>query len=202
MPTNFPVKPINHSDDSSTNPTHPGPGGTGDVKAKPRANQAESFGSHLSAGAAQVGGEIKGIARNVTDDVARAAQSQLTPRKGQVADELRELARALRTTAASSQEGITEGIRPYVQRAAAQVDSASDYLQRRSIADMLADAEGFARREPALFLGGALVAGLIVGRFVRASSSAPRDNGASSSTASTLGTPSAGKPVLPHGVTL
>jgi hypothetical protein len=51
----------------------------------------------------------------------------------------------------------------------ASVDRLSYYLQTRTLSHMIGDLERFSRREPAMFLGGAFVAGLLGGRFLKSS---------------------------------
>ena len=50
------------------------------------------------------------------------------------------------------------------------VERVSGYLEERDVNQLLEDAENFARRQPELFIGGALIAGLLVGRFIKSSS--------------------------------
>ena len=45
----------------------------------------------------------------------------------------------------------------------------SGYLEGKGLRDVLDDVSGFAKRQPGLFVGGALVAGLVAARFLRSS---------------------------------
>ena len=65
-------------------------------------------------------------------------------------------------------------IKDYLGRAASRVEGLSDYLQKKSLSDVVGDVERFARRDPVLFLGGALLVGLLGGRFLR--SAAPGES--------------------------
>ncbi|WP_329406281.1 hypothetical protein OG802_01260 [Streptomyces sp. NBC_00704] len=56
---------------------------------------------------------------------------------------------------------------------------AADYLEKQGVEGVLSDVQGFARRRPAAFLGGALLAGLVVGRVMKAASKADTPSGAS-----------------------
>lgn len=57
-----------------------------------------------------------------------------------------------------------------VARAAAgQLRSAADYMRSADMGTILGNAEDFARRQPAIFLGGALALGLMASRFLKAS---------------------------------
>ena len=54
-----------------------------------------------------------------------------------------------------------------------QVDRVAKYLQGRDIRQLLSDTEDFARKSPALFLGGAFVLGLAASRFLKSSNPLP-----------------------------
>ncbi|MBV9950087.1 MAG: hypothetical protein JOZ69_24820, partial [Myxococcales bacterium] len=64
----------------------------------------------------------------------------------------------------------------YVSRAAEGVERASAYLRERQLRDVMRDVEGYARREPALFFGGAFALGLLASRFLKSSSPSARSN--------------------------
>lgn len=53
--------------------------------------------------------------------------------------------------------------------AAGQLRGAADYLRNTDMESLLSNAEDFARRQPAIFLGGALAIGLMASRFLKAS---------------------------------
>lgn len=57
----------------------------------------------------------------------------------------------------------------YVERAANRVEQLADYVQNTSPGEMTDRVEQFARREPALFLGGAFAVGFLGARFLKSS---------------------------------
>jgi len=59
----------------------------------------------------------------------------------------------------------------YVERAADQIEQISDYLRDRNVEDFIDDAQDMARRQPALFVGGAFALGFLMARFLKSSSS-------------------------------
>jgi hypothetical protein len=87
----------------------------------------------------------------------------------QGAKDLAELADALRRT---SLEIEGNAAAPYVDKAAEQMDRVAQLLLRTDARAAVRGVEGFARREPLVFLGGAFVAGLLGARFLRSSSTA------------------------------
>ena len=132
--------------------------------------------------------EAKSVAAGVAVEAQKVAESKFDVGRAQIAGTLGAVAGALRQTSQQLRSGGT-GLNAYVDRAARSVDGASRYLEGRSLAQLATDVEEYARREPAVFLGGALVAGLLGGRFLRSShtpqqaaghgsaSSQPRDGG-------------------------
>ena len=58
------------------------------------------------------------------------------------------------------------------EQAAERIERAADFFEGKQLSDLVREAEGFARREPAIFLGATFALGLVAGRFLK--SSAPR----------------------------
>ena len=120
----------------------------------------------LASGARDISSEVKHIAGDVAEEAKKAAESKLGAGKDFAAEHLGAVAYALRHAGEqlrSEESGITE----YVEKAASSVDSVSHYLQTRTLSQLIGDVEGYARREPAVFLGGAFFAGLLGGRFLK-----------------------------------
>lgn len=65
-----------------------------------------------------------------------------------------------------------EALASYVDMASNQMRRLADHIRERGVADMLDDVNRFARRNPAVFIGGAFLVGLGVARFLKAT--APR----------------------------
>lgn len=57
----------------------------------------------------------------------------------------------------------------YVHDAASQIEHGAAQLKDRSVDELLSGVGGFARRHPLTFFGGALLAGLVVSRFLKSS---------------------------------
>jgi hypothetical protein len=67
----------------------------------------------------------------------------------------------------------------YGDSLAKQVEQVSTYLEQKDLRDVLKDVEGFARRNPAVFIGGAFALGILAARFLKSSgdSSSRRSSG-------------------------
>jgi uncharacterized protein YjbJ (UPF0337 family) len=115
--------------------------------------------------------EAKDQAKEVANQARDHVQSLVGQQKDQAADRLGSLAGALREAGRKLNEGQQAGdFGQYADRAAQQVERLSGYLRDHELRDFVRDTETFARRRPEVFLGGTLIAGLMLARFLKASS--------------------------------
>ncbi|MEO7965511.1 MAG: hypothetical protein ABIT38_16500 [Gemmatimonadaceae bacterium] len=115
------------------------------------------------------GERIKARAKQMASDAQDKVGDQLregfnTGRK-RAAGTLDSVAQSLISSADDS-EGVTGR---YIGRAGQQVKRLSDYLENTDPQQLMAQTEGFARRQPLLFLGGAFAIGLIAARYLKSS---------------------------------
>lgn len=135
--------------------------------------------------AGQAKDQVKDLASQAKDqtvELAHQAQDQVVTlvdqQKKQAAERLGGLAGALHEAAKNLEQKDTEGFGRYAHRAADQVDRASRYLREKDLQGFVHDTEGFARRHPDLFLGGSLVAGVLLARFLKSSAKDSTEGGA------------------------
>lgn len=120
--------------------------------------------------------------RTLIDRVRDSATAQLSTQKNRATESLGTIARAVRDTTEPLRNNQQDGIAQYVERAAEQIDRFSNQLRERDVKELIDDAQRFARRQPALFIGAAFAAGMLAARFLKSSSTAsPRDYDAPSS---------------------
>ncbi len=136
-------------------------------------------GDQGSQGVAQQAKEqAKSLASEAKDQTVKVAeqardhvQNLVSEQKDQAAERLGSLAGALREAGRKLNEGEQGGdFGRYADRAAEQVERLSSYLRDNDLRGFVRDTEEFARRRPEVFLGGALLAGLALARFLKASS--------------------------------
>lgn len=110
---------------------------------------------------------IAGMARNFASQAQQKAgeqvRSSLDKGRSRAVDTLHEVARTLR----NADEGGDNPTGRYMSRAGDQVERAATFLQNTDPRQMLTQTEAFARRQPALFLGGAFALGVIAARFLK-----------------------------------
>jgi hypothetical protein len=114
-----------------------------------------------------------------TSQVADKVRSGFDTQKGKAADGLGSMAQALRQSSEQlrqqNQDGAVSG---YIATAADQVERLSGYLRSTKTKEIVANVERFARQQPALFVGGAFMLGILGARFLKSSSSASSSEGA------------------------
>jgi hypothetical protein len=118
----------------------------------------------------------------VVDQVKQQATTQISTQKDRAVDTLSSVAQAIRQTGRQLQDQDQSAIGQYANKAADQIERISGYLQHRDVNQIVREAEGFARREPALFLGGAFALGIFAARFLKSSSRQANAGGYSSAT--------------------
>jgi len=115
--------------------------------------------------------DAKEQAKDMANQARDHVQTLVGEQKDQAAERLTSLAGALREAGRKLNEGQQAGdFGQYADRAAQQVERLSNYLRDSELRDFVRDTENFARRRPEVFLGGTLIAGLMLARFLKASS--------------------------------
>lgn len=83
--------------------------------------------------------------------------------------------------AADDLEGSSPEIARHVRTAADSIESVATSLRERSVGDLMQDATGFARQQPAAFFGAAVLAGFAIARFAKSSAGNQQHRPSSSS---------------------
>jgi len=99
----------------------------------------------------------------VVDSTKRQADSQ----RARLASGIDQIADSLRQTGETLTEHDQKLAGEYAQKAAVRVEHAADYLRERNVDEVVRDVQDFARREPALVLGGAFALGFLAARFLK-----------------------------------
>jgi hypothetical protein len=106
-------------------------------------------------------GVLGGIQQKVT--------SSVDEQKNRAADGLGGIANVIRN-AGNELRSENETLAHYVDMTSDQLRRFADQIRQRGVADMLDDVHAFARRRPALFIGGAFLVGIGIARFLNSSS--------------------------------
>ncbi|HEU5012632.1 MAG TPA: hypothetical protein VFT66_08820 [Roseiflexaceae bacterium] len=125
-----------------------------------------------------VADQAKETAGQIADQARQQATSRIADQKDRAAEGLTGVAQALRQTSQQLNDHDQSGFTTYIDSAANQVERVSHYLRDKDVGELIDDVEYYARREPALFVGGAFVLGLLGARFLK--SSRPQASGSGS----------------------
>ena len=107
----------------------------------------------------------------VMEQASEQVTSRLDMGKEYVAETVTGLAQALRQTGQHLREdGSQPMLAQYADRGAEKIEHFGGYLRRRDTSQLVADVEGFARRQPIAFAGGAFALGMLAVRFLRSKS--------------------------------
>ncbi len=141
------------------------------------AGSAKSQTGNVNKDAQKVATETIDQAKEAVSQVADQAQSKVKSRLGEgkdrVADNIDHVVTALRQSSEKIQGQDNDMIGRYVGTAANKLNDISNYVRHNDVDQIVREVEGFARREPAIALGGAFAVGLILARFLKSSTGAP-----------------------------
>ncbi len=137
--------------------------------ASTRVLRTETGGSGSAPNVSDVKEEVTQKAGEAVDKFKQQAGTQLDTQKGRVSETLGSVALAIRQTGTQLHDQDQGNIAMYTDKAAEQIERLSTYVRDADIGQIAGELERFARRQPALFLGGALALGLFGARFLKSS---------------------------------
>ena len=109
---------------------------------------------------------LQEAASGVADSAGQAAQTQASMAMDRAGEALEQVAQAIRDTGDQLRQERPE-IAGIADTGAQRIDQLSMYLRQHDARALIDDAEQFARRQPAIVIGGGLALGLLVGRLLR-----------------------------------
>lgn len=155
--------------------------GVGDDDPIGMQSEAEKSGAASESGivdtAKQAASQAKDAASHVIDQAKDRATSRMDEQRQTAASGFQAVAQAFRSMGddlRNRDQGLVAGYAAEIGQAmGGQVERLGKYLQQRDVRQLVTDAEDFARRSPAVFLGSAFVLGLAASRFLKSSRPAP-----------------------------
>jgi hypothetical protein len=138
---------------------------------------------HPSMAVDPAAGEFPSISDKARSDIAGAAEAAKAEarriaslQKNAGADRLGEVAGAVHGAARSLESGMPQ-MATYVHGAAVRLEDAANTLRQRNVDDLMGEITRFARSQPVLFFGGAMLAGFALTRFLKSSTNGHTGNG-------------------------
>jgi len=154
------------SDEFGKARTSPSAGASGSAQEKKQA--LVQGGEQVKQEAVRTAREVRHQGEEIAATALEQADQYASKQKEAGAEHVAHFARAI-DCAAGELEGTSPELARYARRAASSVDRLSETLRQRSVRDLVDETNDFARREPALFFAGAIVAGIALSRFLRSS---------------------------------
>lgn len=130
----------------------------------------QTGGEDLAGAAAGLSEKARTAASEALGSTVREAQARAQTAKTGVADEMSDVASALRVAAREMRDGSPQA-RVFAQMADSLAEF-SETLQHKDLSEMVEAAGDFARRNPLVFLGGAALLGFAATRLAKASGGA------------------------------
>jgi len=170
----------------------PSSGSTSEIRDRAHHMAGQVVDKVQEAASQMMGGGEQGAP--VMDQAAEQVTSRLDMGKDYVVESVTGVAQALRQTGQHlREEGAQPALATYADRGAEQVERFGGYLRKRDTGQIVTDLEGFARRQPMVFAGGAFALGMLAVRFLR-SGGQPQQPSASGASSQSYGASSASTP--------
>lgn len=119
----------------------------------------------------EMAGQAGQEAMKVAEQARHQGVSMLSKQKDQASEALRATSKAVEEMGHRLEQEGQGTVAQFATMAAQQVNQFSEFLGSRDIEDLFRELERTARRQPAYFLGGAFVLGLLGARFLKSSQS-------------------------------
>ena len=148
-----------------------------DVKAK-ASDLTDGVTRAAKDNASQIGDAALDIANNAKDKVEAA----VTERKSIGADYIGSIAQATGRAAHEFEAELPQAAR-YIRQASEQMQGVADTVRERDVRELVGEVQDFAKRQPTLFFGGAVILGFAALRFLKSTAPRPLGNGAAHSNA-------------------
>lgn len=130
-------------------------------------NQMNEAGKGLYDRAVETAGKVYDAVSEKASDSLDSQTSSLSDGLNQIADGIRQTGSHL--TESTSSNTISAAAADYSSTAADAINSVADYFASKDPREMLRDAEGLARRNPAVFMAAAFGLGILAARFLKSS---------------------------------
>lgn len=148
-------------------------------QAKAFARDVKDKAGEMSADAAQLAKEQASKLGTAAEQIASGAAAQLQDtvqqQRSAGADFIGSIAAATQRAAGEFDTAMPQAAQ-YIRQASEQIQSVADVVRERDVKELVGEVENFARRQPTLFFGGAMVLGFAAFRFLKSSSGGAANN--------------------------
>lgn len=142
--------------------------------------------------------EVKGRAQQTADEVKGAAQQRaegmFEQQKNVAAEQTEKLSTVFRKMAKEFDAQDQRYFSGYANNLARATDSLSQRLREKDLGSLITQVQDYSRRQPAVFLGGAVAVGFVLARFLRSSNERGTSGTTSTSRNANIGSSSTSSP--------
>jgi UDP-N-acetylglucosamine 2-epimerase len=142
-----------------------------DVKAK-ASDLTDGVTRATQENASQLGNSARDMANTAKDKV----ESEVRERKSVGADYIGSIAQATHRAANEFETEIPQAAH-YIRQAAEQMQGVANTVRERDVRELVGEVQSFARRQPTLFFGGAVVLGFAALRFLKSAAPTSAETG-------------------------
>lgn len=164
----------NQQGQSSGNPQGQSPAGLVDqakTLGKDLKDKAADLTQNVTQAARDQAGELGTAAKEMAADATGKIQSAMDEQRAAGADYLGNIAQAVQRAAGQFETDVPQAAQ-YIRQAAGQIETVAQAVRQRDMRELVGEVQEFARRQPTLFFGGAVILGFAALRFLK--SSAPQ----------------------------
>ena len=136
-------------------------------------SQAQDLKDRAAAGLAESASQAKDTGSSFARSATRKVEDVLTNQKAMGADYISSLAQAADRAANEFDNDLPQAAQ-YIRQASQTMSGVADQIRDREVRDLVGEVTDFARRQPTLVFGGAMLLGFAALRFLK--SSAPSSN--------------------------
>lgn len=162
--------------DSSSSSSTAGPADAGSSPTSSASNTAQNTVQEVKGKAQQAARAAKSKAQQAAQGLKERGKQQLESGKEGAALKAEQLADAVNRASDELHQHHEDGLADYASQVASGITRFADTLRHRTVDDLIAETEAFARRSPTIFFLSSIGAGLALSRFLKAS--ARNTNGA------------------------
>jgi hypothetical protein len=145
------------------------PAGSGSGRNERGSEAAKESAEPLTERVKERAADLKRQAEGTVRDVGARARSAVDEQKNVAAERVGGVARALRVASDDLRDQGQPMMAEYSRQVAEGLESMAQSLSRRGLDDLVEGIEDFARQRPVAFMGGAVVAGFALARFMKSS---------------------------------
>ena len=134
-------------------------------------SQAEDLKDRAADAFSQNASQLKDTGSGIAQSATRKVEDVLTSQKAVGADYIASLAQAAERAANQFDDDLPQAAQ-YIRQASHTMSNVADNIRNREIRDLVGEVTDFARRQPTLVFGGAMLLGFAALRFLKSSAPA------------------------------